>query len=154
MEYNTIIIFFLSYPKAICHPKCMNGDCVSPNQCKCKPGFTGQFCETGQLVVFIILFISKKKFMAQTGKPLHENLLFCDCKALYSQKSFNYLIRFYYFHCFFLRFRNQWMFEFTMWTSLHEHPWRLCMFMQERFSKDLQRDNWWTTQPKMRKYDI
>lgn len=31
--------------QAICKPRCLNGDCVKPNVCNCKAGFTGQYCE-------------------------------------------------------------------------------------------------------------
>eukprot|EP00111_Clytia_hemisphaerica_P007355 TCONS_00021392-protein len=31
--------------QAICNPRCINGDCVKPNVCKCKSGFTGTYCE-------------------------------------------------------------------------------------------------------------
>lgn len=38
---------------AVCIPPCENGKCVRPNQCECKAGFTGKYCETGEKLVII-----------------------------------------------------------------------------------------------------
>ena len=42
---------FLACILAICRPACRNGDCVAPNRCKCKSGFTGRYCGEGKILI-------------------------------------------------------------------------------------------------------
>ena len=44
-----LIIMITCIIIAVCDPSCENGGvCASPNTCQCRPGWTGNVCQTGK----------------------------------------------------------------------------------------------------------
>ena len=41
------VLYVNNITTAVCTPPCQNGDCVTPDQCHCRSGWTGPRCEQG-----------------------------------------------------------------------------------------------------------